>query len=74
MTALLSYSASAEASVGNPRMIGLEALVDICERLYGPRNVRIERMSYDYRQFNSASLSNARRADHELLVVASVAP
>lgn len=64
----ISYSQSAVSSSGNARMISLEQLLDLCAAEYGRSNVECTQLSHRYRQFNSASASNAKRDDPEILI------
>lgn len=64
----ISYSQSAASSSGNARMISLEQLLDLCAAEYGRSNVECIQLSHRYRQFNSASASNAKRDDPEILI------
>ncbi|WP_196489986.1 DNA adenine methylase [Erythrobacter donghaensis] len=65
---VISYSQSSASSRGNARMISLEQLLDICFGEYGRSNVECIQLSHRYRQFNSASASNAKRDDPEILI------
>jgi adenine-specific DNA methylase len=64
----ISYSQSAADSRGNARMISLDQLLEVCSAEYGRRNVECFQLSHRYRQFNSASASNAKRDDPEILI------
>jgi adenine-specific DNA-methyltransferase len=65
---VISYSQSAAGSRGNARMIALDELLDLCALEFGHRSVECYQLRHRYRQFNSASASNAQRDDPELLI------
>lgn len=64
----LSYSASAERSTGNSRMISLPELSKICRRYFG-NNVNIVELAHTYRPFNSDDNNNVHRDDPEILII-----